>query len=58
MTIRLVNSYLWAVHITVSWAMPCTLSKETAETVIDHLIKGALIKELTTSQREIGLVGI
>ena len=58
MTIRHVDSYLWAVHITVSWAMPCPPSKETAETVIEHLSKRALIRGVITSQRKVGLVGI
>ena len=58
MTIRHVDSYLWAVHVTVSEAMPRPLSIETAETVIDHLSERALIRGLITSQRNVGLVGI
>ena len=41
--IRCVDSYLWAVHVAVSWAMPRPLYKERAETVIDHLSEKALI---------------
>ena len=52
-TIRRVDSYLWAVHVTVSWALPRPLFKETGETVIDHLNEG-----LITSHRKVGLVGI
>ena len=58
MTIRRVDSYLWAVHATVSWAMPHPLSKERAETVIDHLSERILIRGLITSERKVGLAGI
>ena len=60
MTIRYVDSYLWAVPVTVSRAMPRPLSKETAETVIDYLSERAFIRGLISSQRKAfsELVGI
>ena len=52
-----VDCSLWAAELTLSWAMPHSLSKETAEAIINDFSVRAL-KALTITRRQIGLVRI
>ena len=53
-----VDCSLWAAKLTLSWAMPHPLSKETAEAVIIQFIVRAIIIMFIISRRQIGLVRI